>query len=65
MNRGEVRWDDGNIRAVTGRYEITYADSGNFELPVVKVWEDKRGEWGTPHVYTVPWERVLCIKELA
>ncbi|WIC88943.1 hypothetical protein SEA_SHAGRAT_75 [Rhodococcus phage Shagrat] len=63
MPRGEVRWDDGNIRSVTGEYEITGIEADHCFLPVVKVTEEKRGEWGHPHTYTIPWERVYGIKE--
>lgn len=67
MNRGVVRWDRGTgvPQEVDGRYEITEAYSGECYLPVVKVYEDKRGDWGTPHVHIIPWERVLSIKERA
>lgn len=65
MNRGVVRWDRGTgvPQELEGRYEITAIDAEGCYLPVVKVYEDKRGEWGTPHVHTIPWERVLSIKE--
>ena len=67
MPRGSVRWDVGTgvPKEIDGRYEIVEAHSGECYLPVVKVYEDKRGEWGSPHVYIVPWERVLHIRERA
>ena len=67
MTRGTVRWDVGTgvPKEIEGRYEFTSVDADGCYVPVLKVYEDKRGEWGSPHVYIVPLDRLIHVRERA
>lgn len=63
--RGTVRYDGGGgiPKEVAGRIKPTGLECDHCFVPVLKVYEDKRGEWGSPAVHTIPWDRVIYIKE--